>query len=97
MTYLVLAVAIIGVHSADTIYSAWAIGEKGYQEANPLMKWAFDNIDASYMISTPMMVLALAVLRNLHCPAWALAFGLAARILVMIRNVNIVRQYKTRG
>jgi hypothetical protein len=99
MTYLVLAAAILIVHAADVIYSAWAIEKYGVSEFNPLVEW-MSNDEDGYMVgkwlvlTTAGMGLILWGLYALRCPAGALGFGLAARVFVMIRNVNIVRRAK---
>jgi len=95
MTYLVLAAAILVVHAADIIYSAWALSAYNVKESNPIWKWAVYEPSLFWSASTLMMLGVLIGLRYLHCPAWALGFGLAARVMVMVRNVNIVRRAKS--
>lgn len=95
MTYLVLAAAILIVHAADVIYSGWAIGKYGMFEVNPVWRslWRvlFHDWELFFLASLLIQMLALVGLYYIHCPAWALGFGLAARVFVLIRNVNIVR------
>lgn len=91
MTYLLLAAAILIVHAADVIYTIWAMVEYDLYEANPLFKAISRDPHTFWTVSFMLMVGILVGLYYLHCPAWALGFGLAARVLVMIRNVNIVR------
>ncbi len=97
MAYLILSAAILAVHATDVIYSAQAIVKHDVREFNPLVGW-MSNASGEYMygkwlvFTTAGLGLTLWGLSALRCPAWALWFGLAARVLVMVRNVNIVNQ-----
>lgn len=96
--FLVLAAAILVVHGADLVYSAYAIYDYGLKEGNPLLRGIVRYPLPLGLVYFSVLGLVLSILKTLGCPAWALGFGLAARVLVMVRNVNIVRREKsTRG
>ncbi len=92
--YLILAAAILVVHLADVLYTVWAMKKYGLSESNRIWK-AMSKYPRDFVLdSTGLMALALVGLYLLRSPAWPLGFGLAARIVVLIRNFNIVAQKK---
>ena len=90
--FLILSALIFAISLLDVGYSAWAIKRyPGLREANRLFSWQAKNPARFIALSTIFHVAILAGLYMLRCPAWSLGFGIAGRVLVMVRNVNIVR------
>ena len=90
--FLILAIAILAISILDVGYSSWAIKRHGLTEGNPMWAWIAESPLWFMTVSIVVHVAILAGLYVLRCPAWALGFGLAGRVLVMVRNVNEVRR-----
>lgn len=103
-----LSVLILLVNFADVGYTLWAIrrygadkrngpeGQRGLDEWNALWRWASHEPIGFILASTGFHVIALTLLIRWHCPAWALGTGLFVRVMVMVRNVNIVKDRRKR-
>lgn len=90
--FLILAIAILSVSILDVGYSSWAIERYGLTEGNPTWAWIAESPLWFMTVSIVVHSAILTGLYALRCPAWALWFGLAGRVIVMVRNVNVVRR-----
>lgn len=86
-----LSVLILLVNFADVGYTLWAIRRYGLREWSAMWRWLSDEPVGFILASTGFHVIALTLLVRWHCPAWVLGTGLFVRVMVMVRNVNIVR------
>jgi len=87
----VLSFLLLLVNFADVCYTLWAIKYRGAREGIPWWEWLSHNPVAFITVSTLFHAAILFALYGLYCPAWALGIGLFGRVMVMVRNVNIVR------
>jgi len=90
--FLTLSALIVAISIIDVGYSSWAIKRYGLTEGNPMWAWIAASPLWFMTVTIVVHVAILAGLYMLRCPAWSLGFGLAGRVLVMVRNVNEVRR-----
>lgn len=89
--FLILAIAILAVSILDVGYSAWAIKRYGLTEGNPMWAWIAASPLWFMVVSIVVHTVILAGLYAIRCPAWALGIGLFVRVMVCVRNVNVVK------
>lgn len=66
------------------------------REWNGLWKWCAKDPAVFFIVSMLCHGVILLVLAHWRCPAWALGIGLFARVVVCVRNVNVVKGRRQR-